>query len=567
MFNHNGEFLKLNLKKRLILGFIIIPIISMMFIFIAYGNKTKDIILDNIDNYSGEVLNLIGKNIDLSLETFEKQLDEILYSPLIQDGLQRAKVMTYQNKRDYIDGFDDFLKSKIYLLSSIGEVEILTKDLSILYTQGFKYFERKEIEKYSKLADDTRGTLWFHTEISGEGNVAMVRAIRDTQSKLINGYIFVAINDKDFAKSFLDLDLGSGISINIVDEKNRYLFGQVGNENIVKYRQLIDINSEIIKINEEKYIYKSKKIEGLGWSIVNLIPKYLVEKDIFNTIIGLLFFGIILMIVVFLTTRHIYRGIYNPVEKLIAGVNKVIDGDLDIELDVGNDDEIGVLSRQFKELITKINKLIDDVRYEQKLKRESEIKMLQAQINPHFLFNTLNTLKWIALMNDDKPVSSGLSALAKLLRNTIIDSNEFITIREEIDNIKSYIVIQKLRYGDSFDVKYHISDDIYDKKIIKFILQPIVENSILHGFDETLENQRIDIYISEINEKLEVVIKDNGRGFEVEDSANAKDMLSGIGYKNVEERIILTYGGGHSVKVTSTPMVGTQVKMILDSKN
>lgn len=562
MVKSNEKNLKLTLKKRLIIGFIVIPIIAMLSIFVVYGIKTKKIIVSNINNYSNEMLKLIDRNINLNFETFDKHLDEILMSPLIQEGLQNAKVMTYKEKRNYVDKFDEFLKSKLYLVSSVGEIEILTKDLSILYTQGFKYFNSDDLQKYSELANESMGTLWFHTNISGQGNVAMVRAIREPKTKMINGYIFVAINENTFAKSFLDLNLENGSTINIVDESGKYLFGQM-DKDIASYGTIIDTKTPYVDIGTINYMQKSEVIDGVGWKVVNLIPSRVVENDIAKTMIGLIFFGVLLMCVIGTTTRYIYRKIYNPIARLILGVNIIIDGDLDLKLDIDGNDEISFISRQFNLLIDKIKKLLTQVRYEQNLKRESEIKMLQAQINPHFLFNTLNTLKWIATMNDDEPVSNGLSALAKLLRNTIVDSNEFVSINEELENIKNYIVIQKLRYGDSFDVNYLVYDDLYNKKIIKFLLQPVVENSILHGFDEEGENQIINIIVKREDDNICVIIKDNGKGFDVDKVGKTEGKLSGIGYKNVEERIRLTYGERYGCSVISNIGEGTEVKMIL----
>ena len=226
------------------------------------------------------------------------------------------------------------------------------------------------------------------------------------------------------------------------------------------------------------------------------------------------------------------------------------------------EDEIGVISDNFDSMLKRVNELIEKTKLQEVEKRDLEIRMLQAQINPHFLFNTLNSLKWTALMNQDYTVSEGLSSLAELLRNTIIDKNEFVTIREELENIKNYFVIQKIRYGNSFDVQYEVDELLLENKVIKFILQPIVENSIIHGIDENKENQKIIIKIMSEEENILISIKDNGKGFNSKEKIK-DNKLSGIGWNNVDERIKLTFGLDYGTNIYSEVNKGTIVKIVI----
>lgn len=551
----------IGIKKRLIFGFLIIPIISMIVNFFISYKESNKIIKENIDNYSNEMLNIVEENINLNIGKFEQQLDEVLLSPLIYEGLNKSKIMSSTEEYNFANRMNEFLYSKLHLLSSAGEVEILTDDLSILYTQGFKYFKKEDVLKYSAIAQEVPGrTIWFHTQIDGQGAISMARAIRDPLTKVVNGYIFVALNEKAFGGSFLNVNLDNSASIIVLNEKNEYLFGQQK----FPYKKIIDLNRDKTIIDSSRYIGNYKGVSKVGWKVVNLVPYESFLDRIRGVLVTLLIYMLTFIALTIILSNYIYKSIYNPINNLVKGMDRAISGCIDVKLEDDSNDEIGRLSKQFNGLISKINSLLDEIKYEQELKRESEIKMLQAQINPHFLFNTLNTLKWIAVMNEDISVSNGLGALAKLLRNTIVDSNEFVTIREEIDNIKSYIVIQKLRYGDSFEVNYHIEDEFYNYKIIKFILQPIIENSILHGFDEEKDNQKIDIIISERNAILEILIKDNGKGFNQDrHKEKKKGKLSGVGYKNVCERIKLTYGKEYTVELKSEIDSGTEVKIML----
>jgi two-component system sensor histidine kinase YesM len=194
--------------------------------------------------------------------------------------------------------------------------------------------------------------------------------------------------------------------------------------------------------------------------------------------------------------------------------------------------------------------------------------MLQAQINPHFLFNTLNSLKWSAMMSGNDAVKQGIESLSELLRNTILVKEELIPLESEIDNLLHYATIQRIRYGDSFKLSFAMSDEeLYACLVPKFILQPIVENSILHAGGE--DGRRVGIRVEGRKEgtNLKIVIADDGKGFDMNDararktSSHAK--LSGIGIGNVDERIRLHFGPTYGLATRSAPNEGTETVITL----
>jgi two-component system sensor histidine kinase YesM len=194
--------------------------------------------------------------------------------------------------------------------------------------------------------------------------------------------------------------------------------------------------------------------------------------------------------------------------------------------------------------------------------------MLQAQINPHFLFNTLNSLKWSAMMSGNDAVKQGIESLSELLRNTILVKEELIPLESEIDNLLHYATIQRIRYGDSFKLSFAMSDEeLYACLVPKFILQPIVENSILHAGDEN--GRRVDIRVEGRKEgtKLKIVISDDGKGFDMNDAharkSSSHSKLSGIGIGNVDERIRIHFGPTYGLETRSAPNEGTRTVITL----
>lgn len=204
------------------------------------------------------------------------------------------------------------------------------------------------------------------------------------------------------------------------------------------------------------------------------------------------------------------------------------------------------------------------IEQEQEDKRKAEIRLLQAQINPHFLFNTLDSLRFTAMMSRADTVSEGLSSLSHILRNSIIDDNSYITVSDEIRCIEDYIVIQKIRYGEFIELHKQIEPGTDDCLIMKFLLQPIVENSIIHGMQkkETLD---ITIQTERKDDQIEIIISDNGSGFDMDEKIDKEtniiksSKMSGIGLENVKQRLELEFRTEQSFTIHSEKGVGTTV--------
>lgn len=305
------------------------------------------------------------------------------------------------------------------------------------------------------------------------------------------------------------------------------------------------------------FYYFTHRETGVGDA--SLLQQFDFAKDV------MIIYGASLLVLLLILTTIIYHSIYDPIHKILKTMQDYSQphtSDTKI-IDEGND-EIHTLANCTNDLLDRVDHLIDRVQFEQEQKRTTQIQLLQAQINPHFLFNTLSTLHFLAIMNEDKPVSEGIGALAKLLRNTIVDSKEHVSVQEELDNIKNYIIIQKLRFGSMFETIYNIDEDVLQCQILKFLLQPIVENSIIHGFEENKQHQLLSIRVKKDNEYLRIEIGDNGKGFKK--TSKVGSQLSGIGIENIRERITLMYGEAYRMNIDSVINQGTIVTMLLPLK-
>lgn len=249
----------------------------------------------------------------------------------------------------------------------------------------------------------------------------------------------------------------------------------------------------------------------------------------------------------------------HPIDNMVAACNAKSDEEIGLKINDPSPDELGFLARTIDNMVNEIGLLAQRWSDDQRKMRELELQTLQYQINPHFLFNTLNTLKWIATLNHVTPVSHGIDALSSLLQSTLIKKDELIPFDDELRNLKNYCDIQQLRYAGRFEMEYQIEDAAGYWTVPRFILQPLVENSILHGTADEDDFVTITVRATVSENLLTIHISDTGCGFDPSAiKEKNSERFSGIGLSNVDERMRLHYGNEYGLTIESAPGIGTQ---------
>jgi two-component system sensor histidine kinase YesM len=236
----------------------------------------------------------------------------------------------------------------------------------------------------------------------------------------------------------------------------------------------------------------------------------------------------------------------------------------------GQGDELRVLSQSFDDMVVRIDELITHNNESKDKQRESELVALQAQINPHFLYNTLDAIGWIAKINRQREIERLVLELASFYRLSLHKGDKFIRVEEELGIVKSYVAIEKIRYPDKFDVLYEVDEAIMNQPMLKIILQPLIENAIIHGIGPKVEKGFITVKGFEIGNEVHFEIADDGVGFDSDDlSYAAPKTYSGRGYgiANVDERIRMEYGARYGISISSVPGQGTTATVIIGSRN
>lgn len=336
---------------------------------------------------------------------------------------------------------------------------------------------------------------------------------------------------------------------------------------VKKYKNFIS-HSEVAGADKENiYIYCEGSFSGCG--IFASVKRSAVLGDLAQMrkyVFGVAaVFGLIAM----LAAIYISRIVYKPVRKLMTAMQSIADGEMDTRAEVVSKDEIGLAAEEFNRMLDRIEELIGQLIQEEKKKKDAELEALQYQITPHFMYNTLNSIKFAAFLKGEKELAGLIGDFVELLQASINKKGSFLSVADEIHILKNYIHLQDFRYQGSFRVKYEISEEAYRCYIPRLILQPLVENALLHGIDIKRQTGKIWISGNVSEGKLILIVKDNGRGMTKEQirdlfNSHAKKTngLSAVGIPNVKERLELYYGTQGGMEYVSSGN-GTEVTVFL----
>ena len=414
--------------------------------------------------------------------------------------------------------------------------------------------------------------------------ISLSREILESDSGRSAGVLLVDLNYDVIEGICSSIQLGKRGYIFIVDRngeivyhpQQQLIYGGLKSENI---RLVMEEESEYFTGDDDQdTFYSVKAMRTTGWKVVgvNYRSELVENRDSIRTtyaLWGLAFFAITIVLSVVVSTR-----ISQPIKQLRTSMQAVEQGNFDIQADIRSANEIGELGKDFNIMISEIKKLLHRITEQQEQKRKSELKALQMQINPHFLYNTLDSVIWMAEGKKQDEVIAMSSALARLFRLSISRGKEIIDVASEVEHVANYLTIQKIRYKDKLDYRLEVPEDILGYKTVKIILQPLVENAIYHGIKNKAGTGLIIISGSRTTSGIELTVQDDGVGMDPErlerlhqslagereaEEAEPSSPHSGLGVRNVDERIKLYFGAGYGLVYESAEDQGTMVRIRL----
>ena len=604
------SFLKKNMFKSLrvriifvITVFMLLPVVYFLNYNFSHAEKmlqekTSSLILDHLQQVGNQIENTCLDIIKISNFISADQLILAELTSKIDRNPDRQSNYYDLTSRDKlniikIEAQLDYLKTGIFF--NYDADVLLIDALGMVYTatsreDEFK-FKLQYMEKYhgqswyQNLLRDNQNTVWvapFSYDLNGDDEnnryISAVRVINGGYPQRLLGIVMVNVSESHF-KNILG-NHANGL-VALINEEQDTIFSTDHGQNSGRFnfKHIFDRSAEerkgylFLELNETKFVINYYVLNRVGWKLVSITPYQDAVKEIEGLRQKIVVFNIVVFLLLFTVAVGFIIYITNPLKKLVGRIKGMKIGDYRIDLREENfpDDVSGIVG-SFDYLFEKIEELVNTVI--EKKRREHELKYgaLQAQITPHFLFNTLNVIKWSAVMSGAGNVAKMIAALGKLLEVSLGKSDEEVAFQEEIELIEAYVFIQNVRYNDKYILKVEAEEKIYALKLPKLILQPLVENAIIHGLKNVEGQGTIIITATDQDGFLRVSITDNGEGIPAEkirqllinpNQEMRKQRFSGIGLHNVDERLKLRYGKHYGIKISSKVGCGTIVELTL----
>ena len=581
-FNLRNKYKNKSIQYIISISFTIIAVVGMIaFGQVLYVKFIK--INENLTSKNNQaIVNQVNINLDSYLRNVMKISDGIYYnvikkSDFATDDINKEMKLIYETNKDFL--------ASIALFSNYGEV-----------VEGYPLKELKP-------SIDPRENEWFFNAVTKKENlhfstphvqnlfkdpsysykwvVSLSRVAPLTfNGQISQGVLLVDMNFSEIERIFKNTDISKSGYIYLMDGKGEIIYHP--RQQLI-YSDLMEENNSIAKeyddgtliekFGDEKRLVTVKTVGYTGWKIVAVTPLDDITSSYSHMrifIIFILFFGVLILTIINIIVSS---RIANPIKELENKVKKFEEGALNINFLIEDGSyEVQHLGNAINSMVSQMNVLMDNIVTEQELKRKSELDALQAQINPHFLYNTLDSIIWMVESEKYDGAIIMVTALARLFRISLSKGKNVITVKDELEHVRNYLTIQNIRYKNKFNYTIDAKEDVLNLSTIKLVIQPLVENAIYYGMEFMDGDGEIKIKANKNGEDLFIDVIDNGLGMpeEVVSSLLKYDKKrkikgSGVGLKNVNERIKLYFGNEYGLEVISEPDEGTTTRIHMKS--
>lgn len=578
------------LGSRIYTFFIIFIFITIFILQVVAFRFTINTVRSTMIESNRTLLEQLNRQIDSYIEGLEALFLAVIDEPQVKEYLEQgyhdpdsATISPIvEQLRRYLNTRDDILN--IYFITNSGQ--ILSADGNATINP---YMEVTGQSWYVDAIQDPSQTVitgsYVQNLILGQYSwvTSLSRAVLSSDSGQLLGVLLIDLKFdgiKELCQSMVTGRKGYNF---ILDAQGNYVFHPA--QQLVYSGVKDEPVSQLLAVQEqgidtysdtERYYFIATS-SRTGWKTVSVLYSDEIITDWKYVQISYAAIGLVLFLILGLAINRITRGITSPVKKLQEIMRSAETGDFHLVGQIDATDEIKELAHDYDVMVGRIRELMRQNVNEQEQKRKSDLKALQAQINPHFLYNTLDSIIWMAEMQQHAQVVQMTSALSKLMRISISKGREFITVADEIAHVQSYLTIEQMRYRDKYETVLDIDPDILEETILKITLQPLVENAIYHGIKEADHKGTIRITGRRVDKLIEFTVSDDGVGMSEQKlreisslSVEDEDRLSlksshGMGVRNVHARIKLYFGPEYGLRIESRIGEGTTVTVLIPS--
>lgn len=517
--------------------------------------------LSYADNSLGEMIN-DAKKTSLSIAVEH----EIVY-PTLLDPSSEASYDWYQKKKKVESYLSGLMTNKDYIKS----IAIISENQQI-YQAGYEFLLKKDLNKQWLTNAMQQDKLQIIYNPEGKPDILLFRPIQ--YKKQTKSMCVIEMNYEYLISAYHTEPLENVKVFIYTPDQNLFLSNIDAAESQTDMEAIRILaegenTSGFIKLGGEKQFFIRYTSDISSLATVSLVPYRILIKDAVNLRSKFIIIGILAVFLALIASLILSSRICRNLQILTKSMEDIKAGNLDARARIGSQDEIGKLADTFNNMMIRIKVLMKEVKAKEKLKREAEQSVLAAQIQPHFIYNTLNTIQYMAHMNHENQIENVTHALAELLRSVLGNRDEFITLWEEREYIDNYITIERFKYQNHFSLVWDVDEKLWSFPIPKLLLQPIVENALIHGIADMADGGVINIKIYKNEDEIVFKITDNGKGIKAEiiekllSETQREDgsRFRRVGIANVLDRISMIYGKQYGGTIYSYPDMFTCVEL------
>ncbi len=573
----------ISIKKKIFLILYIQIFIPLIFIGYFSFKTSENIIIEKSKAYSNELLSIVELRLQDTIENLSMLSqnignDEGIYSALLNDDRSINRLQNYEVRSDIINSFQKIVTNRTDILALC----IVTKTVKIIeYDRSSVESDIKsvvlqnyiEMQKYARAAGG--GSVWY---FDANDNAYLIKMIYNRDNYQEIGLLAVQIDKLSFKDALGGSESELMKNLTILSPDNRIIFCR-DKATFTKYSKTIQEIPNGVS-NKAKIFIASRTLSDLRWTVVTYIPLKQLHADVEGLRINMILICLAAILLLTFVSFFVSFDMIKPINQLVKAMKGMnIDKISSSYIEIDRNDELGFLQKTFNTMTKEMDHLVNWIYREQITRKEAEIKALQSQINPHFLFNTLESINWMAQLNNVPEISETVSDLSTLLDISIGRDDRLITIEEEFIYIDKYISLLKRRFEDKITLNKEINPQVLYVKIPRLLIQPLIENAVYHGVENNRGKGIISLVADITNDLITIEVIDNGNGISSEELIKLNNGLSmdnntyfkslnskkdkSIGIENVNRRIKLFYGEKYGLKIESKVNIYTKVSVTL----
>ena len=550
------KFRDMKYRHKLTILLVISSLVPMTMLALYSHNSMSRLVRHNEVEDTSSILEQTRESIDSQIEVYTGLINYLTYSPDIEEVINEKNMDNYVAYAKYTQIVDPLLTVPKSYHYDINQIQIFADSIKVRHEYTLVPMDEIGQEWWSSQLNDEVQVQWLvNTE---KPEIAAVRNIYDGRNRTA-----VLCITLDYNKIFKPLK-------NIISEESGTMVLDQ-NQNIVYRDENIQDNDladlresdKILEQIRKEYVAVNSTSQNTGWKFYLYKTKKSVEKSVYQMLLAEIPLIAGCVLIIFILGMAFSRLFTRKIEMLTENMDQVNHGSREVTVTSDAEDEVGVLIRSFRRMMGEIDRLISEV-YENKIAlKEFELKALTAQINPHFLYNSLSIINWMAIKSGQKEISKVTLDLSTFYRTALSKGEDMVTVENCIRNIEAYLSIQLVMHDNDFTVEWKIDSQVKAEKVPKLILQPVVENALEHGLDVKEEGDKIlQLSFLDAGDAVLLRVEDNGMGME---QSVAESLVTyqaeGYGLKNVNDRICLLYGEEYKIRITSSVGKGTVVEM------